>query len=58
MAITIKKYCCICGSEIPQEEEIYETCTTGIIRVEKNIYCNKHRSNTTTQIPETNPVKP
>ena len=57
MAITVKKYCCICGNEIPEEEEIYETCTTGIIRVENNTYCNIHKKNKETPTSDNNPEK-
>ncbi len=52
MAITIKKYCCVCGCEIQGEDEIYQTCTEGIVKVAKGHYCQIHTNEVSSSPPE------
>lgn len=42
MAIQIKKYCKICGAELPDLEEVVYTCTAGIIEVRDRDSCKEH----------------
>ncbi len=41
MAITVKKFCEICGVEL--EEEIVYTCTEGVVEQRKGCLCLTHR---------------
>ena len=41
MAITVKKFCEICGVEL--EEEVVYTCTKGVVEQRKGCFCLTHR---------------
>jgi len=58
MAITIKKYCSVCGCEIHGEDEIYQTCTEGVVRVSRVHYCHIHSKESSTSLPVESSKKP
>ena len=44
MTIRLKKYCEICGVEILDEEELFLTCTEGILEIKNGYFCSSHKS--------------
>ena len=43
MAITLKKFCEVCGKELKDFEDIVYTCTEGILDVKQGYFCEEHK---------------
>ncbi len=44
MTITIKKYCQVCNCPLPAQDEVFQTCTEGIIEKRDGFFCDKHKT--------------